>query len=420
MKLINKFGQIILPVFFFVFTLSSAYGACLWDGNGIELTYVDSDIFGKSVGYEIEGGLSGLLEIESTDDFIFGDVEGMTKFDNSRYKSSYIVGNTVLIKETDRLNVTLRDGIYKVDLPNVPAGFSLDGTKGPCGEHLEVIENPLFQSDHAKRFTVGDGSEKISNSNLKLIEGQRKLDINPPHLDVVGTFQIRIEPVDGNLTNDESKGLDYDKEIATSSGVINISDLAPTTDSSIKDPVEYKLLIYFPCNSGWCTFRGGDQLTFKKTQVTPPKTDSELRNESNNAIEACRGDLSCVNCVVRKPGGGTFTSYKEAAEVAYGSGSFEYTNNIYTAIGCVDTSQEGVIVRLIQIGLGISGGVILIRIGVAVTLLQSGNPADIKEGQEIMTASIVALLIIVFAGLGVRFLGINVFGILSPGTIETT
>jgi hypothetical protein len=441
--LLQKTLKLALPILLLTTLTSSVYGACTWDDSrkAIEMTDIDSRFkgSGKEVLYEIEASLTNLLKVTDQNDFTFGSSDGETQFKSS-YKTGKIIFND---DDIQYLPLPLEDGKYKADIPDrTLAGLvliegydiNLDLWPGPCGPQYniragEYFTMPLrgFNIRDAKTFTVGKGSKEISSSDLKIIEGGRKLQVDLPHRDIISSFnyEIRAVSVQGaqtGITGSNTDGPPYYKSGTTSNGIINISDLAPTTETDDKGEVQYQLLIYFGCgviDSGLCTFQGGNALFFKKDQVTTPMSDNQLRNQSNNSVEACRGDLTCVNCVVRKPDGSKFASYQEAATVVYETGSFKYTNYIYTAIGCVDTSQQGVVVRMIQIGLGISGGVILFRIGVAVTMLQSGNPAEIKEGQEIMTASIVALLIIVFAGLGLRFLGVNVFGLLSPGTIET-
>jgi len=407
--------------------ITPVFAACTWDPsqNAIKIDNVPDNMlqhtlesrgYSGNVSYEIEKRIGDLLVVDSSEIFTIIDDDGRTL-----YKSSYRTGSIKLPQDPTYLSAQLGNGGYKVDVPN----SQVDGLsrplflyKNPCG--------PLYPGE----FSIGTKSDSIKSGDLELIEGQRRLNFHVPHTDLISSFEVYIEAVDSVLAQKSG----YSIKKSTSNGILNISELEPVKDGDTSDPVEYKAIITFPCvnpknlididndavNNAKCTFRGGDNLTFIKDAVTEPKSDFDLVNESNNAVEACRGDLTCVNCVIRKEGGGTFGSYAEAAGVVYNSGDYVYTNNIYTAIGCVDTSQEGVVVRMIQIGLGVSGGIVLIKIGSAVGMLQSGNPSKIQEGKEIMTTAIVALLIIVFAGLGVRFLGINILGVLTPGTIETT
>lgn len=160
-------------------------------------------------------------------------------------------------------------------------------------------------------------------------------------------------------------------------------------------------------------------------------------------IEKCSGDLSCANCVARKKDNSTFASYNEAADLEYdynqkvddwlaarATGTdydppttenepFKYTGLIYTSLGCVDTTDNGLLTRAVQIALGITGAVILVRFGQAAMKLQGGgSPEDRAEGVEIISSAVVALLLFTMSIIGLRFLGINVLRVFSPGTVE--
>lgn len=87
-------------------------------------------------------------------------------------------------------------------------------------------------------------------------------------------------------------------------------------------------------------------------------------------------------------------------------------NTIWTAIGCVDYSRDGIITRLFQIGIGIIGGVMIIRFLQAAIMMQTDNPEQIREAKELITSALIALVVLVGAVVILRFLGINVLGIL--------
>ncbi|MCA9386140.1 hypothetical protein KC717_05830 [Candidatus Dojkabacteria bacterium] len=140
---------------------------------------------------------------------------------------------------------------------------------------------------------------------------------------------------------------------------------------------------------------------------------------SNQGVGVCNGSLECANCIGRNIDGNPFRTFQEAAQAQI-DGTIQYTNSVYVAIGCVDPSQEGITVRLIQIALGISGFVILIRFGQAALLLQKGDPESYSEGGSIAWSALLALIMILFAAVGMQFLGINIFRVLPPGTIEVS
>lgn len=161
-------------------------------------------------------------------------------------------------------------------------------------------------------------------------------------------------------------------------------------------------------------------------------------------IEKCDGNLSCANCVARQESGGVFGSYQDAADAEFeynkkvdewkqarlDGGTYEtapttkeyqfvYTGYIYTSLGCIDTTDNGLITRVVQIALGIIGGVILVRFLQAGMKLQGGgSPEDQAEAVEIITSAIVALLLFVMSMIVLRFIGFDVFQIFSPGTFQ--
>ncbi len=142
-----------------------------------------------------------------------------------------------------------------------------------------------------------------------------------------------------------------------------------------------------------------------------------ISTKSNAGLEACGSDptLQCANCIARRDeSGGRFGSLSEAFQ-AEDAESIVYTNNIYSAIGCLDVSRNGLIVRLFQIALGMIGIMIVFRIGQAAVIMQKGNPESFKEGQEIIWSSIVALILILFSAAAIRFLGIDILGLIPEG-----
>ncbi len=142
---------------------------------------------------------------------------------------------------------------------------------------------------------------------------------------------------------------------------------------------------------------------------------------SNIGIEGCGDSLSCINCLIRKDATNfeKFTSLEEAvAANAGGEDKIYRTNNIYTALGCIDPSDQGIIVRLLQISLGIVGGITGARFGQAAYKFGKGEPESTKEAWEIIWSAILSLLLIAFSVVGFRFIGINLFKLLTPGTVE--
>lgn len=88
---------------------------------------------------------------------------------------------------------------------------------------------------------------------------------------------------------------------------------------------------------------------------------------------------------------------------------------VWTAIGCVETSQEGIVSALVKLGLGVGGGVVLLMIlGASFKLSTSkGDPKATDEAKEMITNAVGGLLFIIFAMILVRTIGIDILRI--PG-----
>jgi hypothetical protein len=186
----------------------------------------------------------------------------------------------------------------------------------------------------------------------------------------------------------------------------------------------YIVYLYFTCPSktGYCTL-GNYRQRFEKTIATSgeykTKAEIEYAGASNTGILGCGSNLDCINCIMRGENNERFTDIMDAIDAMDG-GKYKFTDNIYTAVGCFDTSYEGTVTRILQISLGISGLLILFRMAHALTkFMAADNPEAKKEGVEIFTSAMIALLVILFGAVGLRFIGINVFRVMSPGTIET-
>ena len=197
-----------------------------------------------------------------------------------------------------------------------------------------------------------------------------------------------------------------------------------------------------------CVFATSDeeakQIQNQKQQELNPSVAPIVPAPPSRFIEKCDGNLSCANCVARQQGGGVFSSYQDAADAEFeynkkvdewkqarlDGGTYEtapttkeyqfvYTGYIYTSLGCIDTTDNGLITRVVQIALGIIGGVILVRFLQAGMKLQGGgSPEDQAEAVEIITSAIVALLLFVMSMIVLRFIGFDVFQIFGPGTFQ--
>lgn len=88
---------------------------------------------------------------------------------------------------------------------------------------------------------------------------------------------------------------------------------------------------------------------------------------------------------------------------------------LWTAIGCIPTQAGGIIKTLIQISLGIGGGITLLLIlaGAFKLSVSQGDPKAVEEAREQITSAVIGLLFIIFSITILRFIGIQVLQV--PG-----
>ncbi len=88
--------------------------------------------------------------------------------------------------------------------------------------------------------------------------------------------------------------------------------------------------------------------------------------------------------------------------------------------GCLDVSRDGIITRIFQIGIGLIGGAMVVRIIQAAFMMQTDNPEKIREAREIIGSAIIAILVLVGSVTILRFLGINVLNVLPSDFLQAT
>lgn len=87
------------------------------------------------------------------------------------------------------------------------------------------------------------------------------------------------------------------------------------------------------------------------------------------------------------------------------------TGLVWTEIGCLDLSPAGLVTRIFQIGLGILGGVGIVRTIQIAQAYQSGDKEKIAEARDMMV-SLLAGMMVMIAGIAfLQFVGVNVLGL---------
>ncbi len=175
---------------------------------------------------------------------------------------------------------------------------------------------------------------------------------------------------------------------------------------AIRDYLPNLLNIYSPYTGQNC---GGFDIEVKPTC---PPTDCEEQT-TNAAISLGPDVFSLCDQIADEQ------SEEKAACIACTGGSTEAGSSdvegIWTAIGCIKKDPQAIIGKFINVGLGIGGGVALITFLAAgfIYSTSQGSPEKVKSAKEMMTASIVGLVFIIFSVTILQFIGWTVLKI--PG-----
>jgi hypothetical protein len=88
---------------------------------------------------------------------------------------------------------------------------------------------------------------------------------------------------------------------------------------------------------------------------------------------------------------------------------------IWTAIGCVPQTSDGIVATIMNIGVIMAGTIVLIMILVGAFMLSTsqGDPKKTQEAKELVTSAIIGLLFVIFSIVILQFIGVYVFRI--PG-----
>lgn len=96
-------------------------------------------------------------------------------------------------------------------------------------------------------------------------------------------------------------------------------------------------------------------------------------------------------------------------------GDVEVQGKIYTAFGCLDTSQTGLAADLIRLFLGVAGGLAFLSMlfAGATFATSQGDTTKVKQAKDLLTASVSGLFFIIFSTIILNFIGVEILRI--PG-----
>lgn len=91
---------------------------------------------------------------------------------------------------------------------------------------------------------------------------------------------------------------------------------------------------------------------------------------------------------------------------------------IWTAFGCVPTDPAGMVQGILQIGLAMSGGVVVLTIlaGAFMLATSAGNTKQVEEAQQMISSAVIGLLFIIFSVIILQFFGVGILHLPGFGT----
>ncbi|MBI5151546.1 MAG: hypothetical protein HZA34_03140 [Candidatus Pacebacteria bacterium] len=188
-----------------------------------------------------------------------------------------------------------------------------------------------------------------------------------------------------------------------------------------------------------------------KLNLFPPPVCNGILEGRHPIVGSCsldpncggRGQVACQNILGKgcRPGQGTATETKDGSTrcltpedatknlavfnlcIQTGEGRAEcqacYDKHngaaIWTAIGCIPTDRESIVIAFVRLAIGVSGGVVLLIILSAAFQIATskGDPKAMEESQAMITNAIGGALFIIFSMVLVRSIGIDILKI--PG-----
>ena len=88
---------------------------------------------------------------------------------------------------------------------------------------------------------------------------------------------------------------------------------------------------------------------------------------------------------------------------------------VWTAFGCINTNPSAFVSWVLENVMKVAGALafLLMLLGTVKIITSGGNPEAIGEGKEIITSAVTGLLLVIFAAVILRFIGVDILKI--PG-----
>jgi hypothetical protein len=135
------------------------------------------------------------------------------------------------------------------------------------------------------------------------------------------------------------------------------------------------------------------------------------------SAERAKGD-SCCRCQTGSANSHLDCSGDGSSCTCTGSSNNGATVGLWTAVGCIPTTYQGITGTLLKIGLMVGGGAgMLMILGAALVLATSeGEQKKINDAKDQITAAIIGLVFIIFSITILQFVGVQILQIPGFGT----
>ena len=251
-----------------------------------------------------------------------------------------------------------------------------------------------------------------------------------------------VQPLGGKITAWQSRVVDgkdlkcniYGSCIQTKDPIfVSVSDLQYSDGTAVAEGTTIKVRLdikpggsitekdYNYTNGGTYEFSG---ITLDKTYrvevIVNAAGDDQKRhkletNFTNGAEANCDPNLCNENLETANPYKVCNQLDKTTEEYERCMDCFADKEGIWTAVGCIPQDPTSAVASIVQIGLGIAGGIVLIMILVGAFMFSTsqGDPNKTKEAKEIITSAIIGLIFVIFSVTMLQFIGVNILQI--PG-----
>lgn len=275
---------------------------------------------------------------------------------------------------------------FRLRLKNTAVGID-------CLLHsYEVLQESDAVSCTLKKVTDANGDsgcfevEEVINWEFHVVNGDGTAYTNE--------VMIRTDSVYGG-------GVGMDRIFSSSDGVLTGTDTVAGATNNIIYTLYAEADIGKPIES--CTLNAGKAKADICTE--------EERQSGPNAVS-----IEAFSLCKQIPDSPEFQPQRDAC-TACTEGTLDEEGNkgVWTAIGCIKRDPQSIMQRFIAVGLGMSGGVALLTFLAAGFIFSTsqGDPKAYGQAKEMMTASIVGILFVIFSVTILQFIGYDILKI--PG-----